>query len=175
MEFKPGDFIRKCYDKEHFLIYEGEDKSLSQYYKKFSVALEYDPKTNGQWDSSLGKFRYEPILLFNGKNGSLTIDTNEPNYAYELLPSEDKARALEVLSQYGYYWDESAMTLCDTSSGEIMFKIAKPNIEYHGELIHVITKGLKEFLLSICKSKAKPAYSGYDGYNCYGRYDGYDD
>lgn len=175
MNFKPGDFIRRCYDKEHFYIYEGEDRSISQYYKKFSVAVEYDPKTNGKWDSSCGKFNYDPLLLFDGKNGSLTIDANEENTTYEILPEKDKEKALEVLSKYGYYWDDKDMTLCDTSSGEIVFKIAQPKIEYHGELIHVITKSLKDFLLSICRSKAKPSYSGYSGYNCYGNYDYYDD
>lgn len=184
--FNKGDFVKySTYNstignKITFGIFEGVDLAPEyQYTKKFSLVAYYDSYkycSNLNNDAGWG---YAPSLdvATKGKPCEKTIDTLVENSWWSLCTPLEKKEAIEVLTRYGYEWNEELLALVDMNTGEIVHKIITPKIEYNGETIKPICDEYKNKLKKSIVNKAKPSYSGanYSGnprYGCYG-YNGY--
>ena len=167
MKFKPGDFICCKTDRGHFFIYEGDKVKESQYYTTFnySVALEYDDRHYMKLGD--GNWGYGKMLKLNGKDGILTVDYDCDNWRYDLMTDVEKEQALSKLEEFGYHWNDESKELCDTESGEIIFKIVMPSFDYNNELVRLMTSQRRLFLMMVCnKPLTTPAYNyNYEYYD----------
>lgn len=162
--FQKGDFVTEDKRKGSFMIYEGNDTSASTCYKRMSVICAYDPEKYKRGDD--GIYRNVPELEVSSKNKKCItkIDTDREDYWYRLCTPLEKVRAIEILSQYGYEWDEENLSLIDTDTGEIISKIITPKNEYNGEIVKPITHHLKSLLKGCCVSANKTTYNNYNNY-----------
>lgn len=172
--FKPGDFITYSNRKGSFAIYEGNLDMTKTYLKDRSLIAWYDPNTyqkthEGHWDYVLNL-----SLATRSQKCTKCVDTDKEDYWWHICTKEEKEKALTILQDYGYAWDEDSKAIIDITTGEIVKTIATPKNEYHGEIIKPITNALKRTLKKFCLSKNKPitpastypSYQGqYRGYN----------
>lgn len=178
--FNKGDFIKyKSYGPEGkvtFGIFEGVDLAPEfQYTKKLSLVAYYDShKYSSNLNNGVG-WGYAPCLevATNGKECEKTVDTLVEDNWWSLCTPLEKRNAIEILSSYGYQWDEELLSLVDIDTGEIIHKIIVPKIEYNGETIKPICQTYKEKLKHAAISQAKQIYSNsyqQPFYHCYNEY-----
>lgn len=155
-KFQRGDFLKKNNKKGSFMIYEGNNLSETAY-KKMTLVCNYDPAKY-----QMGTIGYEekPFLEVASKSKpcTTTIDTDIEDYWYHICSDEEKKEALDILTKYGFYWDENELQLVDVKTGEIIRKIVIPDDKYHGQIIKPITENSKDLIKKYCRSKLTPAY-----------------
>jgi hypothetical protein len=173
--FKKGDFITYDNKPGSFVIYEGIDNSTTSY-KKLSVIVNYDPSKYRQHED--GTYRTSPFLEVATKSARCekTLDDDRETYWIRLCTPAEKEKAIDLLQENGYYWNEDLLAIIDIETGEIVRKIVEPKVEYHGEIIRPITEKFKKILRMFCVESNKKKYSYQNDYRYNGRYwDEYDE
>ena len=178
MDFKKGDFIKNKSNDGHFYIYVGDKVKTKSYYygTSYSVALEYLDKHYTRKED--GTYTYEPKLKFNGKDGILGIDYDNDRWVYDKMSESEKNEAIKKIEDFGYSWDDTSHTLYDMDSGEIIFQIKQPSLDYHHELVRLINQDRMTILIESCQPKETTTTSygsGYGSYPSYGANYAYDD
>ena len=174
--FKKGDFITYNNKPGSFSIFEGIDLSTSSY-KRFSVIVDYDPNKYRKHDD--GEYKSSPFFEVATKTTRCdkTVDEGYETYWVRVCTDAEKERAIDIMQQYGYYWNEDLLAVINKETGEIIRKVVNPKLEYHGEIIRPITKRLKKLLRIFCVENNKKKYSAttyyYNPYYSY--YDEYYD
>ena len=171
MDFKKGDFIKNKTNEGHFYIYVGDKvkTNLNYYSTSYSVALEYIDKHYTKKED--GTYTNEPKLKFNGKDGILGIDYDNDRWVYDKMSESEKNEAIKKIEDFGYSWDDTSNTLYDIDSGEIIFQIKQPSLDYHHELVRLINQDRMALLITSCQSKETTTTnygSGYGSYPSYG-------
>ena len=172
-KFKPGDFITFSNKEGSFAIYEGVDISTSSL-KKLTSILSYDPSKYVKTEEG---YKTCPFLEISSKtkNCEKTIDTDESSYWVRKCNAEEIERAIKIMKDYGYIWDEENLSVLYASSGSVATKIRIPKIEYNGQIIKATPDKLKALLKVFCKEKSKKQNYSYGGtafWDMYG-YDNY--
>ena len=179
MDFKKGDFVKNKCNDGHFYIYVGDKVKKSAYYYgiSYSVALEYEDRHYTK--KADNTYAYEPLLKFNGKDGILSIDYDNDRWVYDKMSESEKNEAIKKLENFGYSWDDTSHTLYDMDSGEMIFQIKQPSLDYHNELVRLINKDRMTLLIASCQSQETTTTSCGSGYGSYPSYGGinyaYDD
>lgn len=178
MDFEKGDFVKNKSNDGHFYIYVGNKVKRNEYYysETYSVALEYEDRHYTKKED--GTYAYEPKLKFNGKDGILSIDYDNDKWVYDKMSESEKNEAIKKLENFGYSWDDETHTLYDIDSGEIIFQIKQPSLEYHHELVRLINQDRMTILIESCQPKETTTNSygsGYGSYPSYGANYAYDD
>ena len=168
--FEKGDFVTNPNKPGSFAIFEGIECESYSSLKKYSAIAAYDPSkfqeiTKGNWETL-------PYLEVATKTTrcSTKIDGDAPSYWFRLCTEKEKENALNVLQDYGYYWNEDLLSIISKDTGEIIRTIADPKIEYNGNVIKPISRKLKDMLKNVCDSiiKKKYSYNSETYYSCYG-------
>ena len=158
--FQKGDFITETNKPGSFFIYEGIN--LSPSYKKLSIIAQYDPSKYRKQDD--GEYYSSPFLEIATNNSKCDKSLYEDKETYwcKICTPEQKEKALEVLRNYGYSWDDETLSIIDINTGEVVRKVTEPKTEYNGETVKPITKKLKDLLRGLCveSNKKKYSYSG---------------
>lgn len=179
--FNKGDFLKytsyngQDESKFAFAIFEGINLAPNFLYsKKLSLALFYDSFKYCQRDND---WSCGPFLEFAQKNKRCekTIDTLKEDYWWTICTPQEKEKAINILADYGLEWNEDLLSLVDMETGEIVYKIFSPKVEYNGEKIKPIRSELKKLLKDSVKNKQKTTTTLANAYNnaAYGY--GYDD
>lgn len=164
-KFTQGDFLRKKNKKGSFMIYEGNNISESSY-KRMTLICIYDPEKFVMGDMG---YEQKPTLEVANKQKPCTetIDTEEEDYWVAICTPEEKEEALNILSEYGLYWNEETLELTDMTTGEVVRKITVPDNTYHGEVIKPTTNKFRELARKYCSSKLVPSYNSQNHYPDY--------
>lgn len=176
--FSKGDFIKyTAYNGSegsiNFGVFEGVDLAPEyQYTKKYSLALYYDShKYCNNLDNGVG-WGYAPVLEIatNGKEVSKHTDSLVEDSWWSICTPLEKEKAIAILADNGYEWDEENLALVKADTHEIVHKIIVPKIEYNGDMIKPICKELKSKLANAVRNKNKSSYgaTSYRGYPYYG-------
>ena len=150
-KFIPGDFITNSNKPGSFAIFEGiESESISSTYKKYSVIAYYDPRKYMELpDGSWGSIPNMDVATSTTRCDQL-VDGDSDSFWWSVCTPQEKERALGILEDYGYYWNEDLLSIIDKKTGEIVRNIIQPKIEYNGETVKPISKKLKNLLRKVC-------------------------
>lgn len=173
--FEKGDFITETSKPGSFVIFEGINTSPS--YKKLSVIVNYEPSKYYKHDD--GEYYTSPFfeIATNNSRCEKCLYDEKETYWFRLCTPLEKEKALEVLEEHGYKWDEETMSIIDIATGKVVRRVVEPKTKYSGEVVRPITKKLKDLLRCFCveSNKKKYTYSGGSTYPSYrGSYDYYD-
>jgi hypothetical protein len=157
-KFEKGSFIKRKTKEGGFMIFEGNDVSTSSF-KQYTTLCEYDPYKYKM--TSIG-YDHVPNLEIATRTMKcdVTVDTDCEDYWIVLCTEEEKKRAIQILSSYGYYWDEENLCMIDKETGEVIKKIITPDNTYYGQIIKPISEAFKAMLKRFCiLANRKPEYS----------------
>ena len=171
-KFKKGEFLTNTNKPGSFVIFEGiEDESCSTM-KKYSTLVSYDPSkyrenpNGGGWITS-------PYLdvSTNAIRCTQTVDGDTNSYWWRPCTQQEIEKAISILNDYGYYWNEDMLSIIAKDTGEIVSTVAEPKLEYNGEVVKPISQKFKELLSKVCHgiiekkySYRTTYYSGYAGF-----------
>ena len=174
MDFKKGDFITWSNKPNSFAIYEGNPTSIGSSLQNYSLIVFYDPSKYVKLED--GTYGNKPVLEIGtpDKPCEKKCDTNRDNYWWTKCNTTQQKRAEEVLASFNLLWDNETSSLIDTSSGEIIRKIATPKNEYHGEVIKPIMKAFKEKLSKFVNPQTTTQNYNYP-YNNWGYSENWDE
>ena len=173
--FEKGEFITNTNKPGSFAIFEGvECESQSAYCKKYSVIAYYDPSKyreleHGGWGTS-------PHLDVATRTTRCeqTVDGDTTSYWWRPCNVNEKEKAIDLLQQYGYYWNDDLKAIVAKDTGDIVRTIVEPKLEYNGEVVKPISQRFKDLLRKVCdeiinrkysyKSQSAAYYNEYGGF-----------
>ena len=167
--FRKGEFITYTNKPGSFAIFEGIELDSSTSLRKYSVIVFYDPKKYCENPNGCGWTSMPFIEVATSR--TRCTQTAEPYETSWWRPctKEEKERALDILQEYGYYWNEELESIISKDTGEILRKIAEPVIEYNGEVVKPISSEMKTLLKRVCDEMTERKYSYQNAsYYCYG-------
>lgn len=168
--FKKGDFITNTNKPGSFAIFEGIERESYTTSKKFSVIVYYDPNKYCENQNGSG-WDYQKFLevATTKTRCDQTVD-GEESYWWKLCTEEEIEKAIQVLWDYGYCWNEKLLCIVNRETGEVVRPITEPNLKYNGETVRPISKRLKDLLIGACKKMIEKKYSYSSNYYqvCYG-------
>lgn len=167
--FSKGDFLTNPNKPGSFAIFEGVECESYSSLKKYTAILAYDPSkyhevSEGVWNTS-------PYLDIptNLTRCATKIDGNTQSYWWRKCTLEEKEKALNILQDHGYYWNEDLMSVIQKDTGEIIRTAANPKIEYNGDVVKPISQETKNMMKSVCDKIIEKKYSYTTGRQyCYG-------
>ena len=174
-QFEKGEFITNTNKPGSFAIFEGvECDSQSSYYKKYSVIAYYDPAKyrelpGGNW----GTVPHLDVATRTTRCEQ-SVDGDTESYWWRPCTPREKERAIDILQQYGYYWNEDLTAIVAKDTGEIVRTIVEPKLQYNGEVVKPISQKLKDLLKRVCDEIIDRKYSYKTAYvnDYYGFWDG---
>lgn len=170
--FEPGDFLTYDNKPGSFAIFEGIEQPSNTTTRKFSVLASYDPSKYREHED--GAWRSSPFIEVATRDTrcSQLVENACESFWWRVCTEAEKEKAIDILQQYGYYWNEDLLSIISKDTGEIIRTVAKPTLEYHGEIVKPITKKIKEFIQNLCFEGIKKKYS-YSQTCYHGCWDGY--
>jgi hypothetical protein len=184
VNFEKGDFVTWINKPGCFGIYEGKNlNDNSLYTKKMTLLAFFDPS---KYTDTEEGYKTIPFLDVSKDKHvcEKTMDTEKEDYWWHKATKEQKENAMNILAEWGYYWDEENLALVKIDTGEIIKRIIIPKLEYNGEVVKPICDSFKDKLVDFVKLKNKPTTTTYNyghqnyPYWCRGEesmYDGYYD
>lgn len=174
-DFKKGEFIMNTNKPGSFAIFEGIEAESYSATKKYSVIVSYDPSKyrelpTGGW----GSLPYIEVAT-KCTRCETTVDGDTSSYWWRPCTESEKEKAIGVLQEYGYYWNEELLSIIDKETGEIVRTVVEPKIEYNGEVVKPISQKLRSLLKRVCDEITKKRYSyqsTYYGGCCGGFWEG---
>ena len=173
-QFKKGDFIKYSLKEGEFVIFEGR-KTKPQYstLPRYTALLHYNPSHYHKDENN--EFVDEPLMevAINGKSVDKALDTLKEDYWWKLCTPSEKEKCLDIISQYGYIWDDETLSLIDRETGEVLRTLADPEVKYMGQTITVSAARQNETAIRSFVVANTPAYS-YGNYSYNRNWDEYD-
>lgn len=166
--FEKGDFLKYYSYQENeyglaFAIFEGKEIETSYtYVKKYSLVLFFDPHKYTQEGNEIDGhgYSYKKYLTVATKEQPCQkqIDTLKEDSWWKICTPQEKQEAIQKLLTLGLQWDENNLQLIDITSGEVIYQIIVPKIQYNGNKIKPINNNLKSKLKNFITSKVKKTY-----------------
>lgn len=164
-QFKKGDFIKYNLKDGEFVIFEGR-RAKGEYstMPRYTALLHYNPSHYHRNENN--EFVDEPIMevSIDGKSVTKTLDTLKEDYWWKLCTPTEKEKCLDIISQYGYIWDEETLSLIDRETGEVLRTLADPEVKYMGQTITVGAARQNETAIRSFVSANTPS-SSYGNYS----------
>jgi hypothetical protein len=164
--FSAGDIVVSRYGERYYLFEGKTVEKLNGSVTYYSVIAEYDPKKCTRTKEGWGFVEHFDVASVTNQ---LAIPSDREDVTYRLANEREKAKFLDILDSYGYFWDAKTSTLTEIDGGEVVHTVVMPKTEYNGEVISPLSGIHQEMLKNFCTEKNMDhdyshSYAGY-GYN----------
>ena len=158
--FRKGEFLTNTNKPGSFVIFEGIEEESYSTMKKYSVIAAYDPSKYRENPSGSG-WMTSPYLEVSTRatRCTQTVDGDTNSYWWRPCTPGEVEKAIKILSDYGYYWNEDLLSLIAKDTGEIVSTVVEPKLKYNGEVVKPISQKLKELLSKVCHGIIEKKYS----------------